>query len=240
MNIFEILTALLFPKKNVCYICGRHTPQEYVCITCAKSIKMSLPYCSVCGRYFTEHTILNGMSICSDCQEGVPPFLLARSAGPYQGALKEAIYILKYEGNRYIADYLGRLMAERFLNEPLYKDADLVVPVPLNEEKEEERGFNQSELLAQKLNKLLGVPTASVLIRTKNTSRQSDLSRKERLANIKGVFKTIESVQGRKILLVDDILTTGATVSECTRELLLAGAEKVYVLTLASGIREKL
>ncbi|MHB1418200.1 MAG: ComF family protein [Bacillota bacterium] len=169
----------------------------------------------------------------------MPPFRLARAVGPYAGALKEAVHLLKYTGRYGIARILSELMAGAILDEPAYGLFDMIVSVPLHPRRLRERTYNQAQLLAAGLGKILGVPEISnILVKYRDTHAQVGLSRKERLQNLTGTFKVSApaSIAKRRLLLVDDIFTTGSTVTECTRVLLEAGAQTVSVITVATGL----
>ncbi len=166
--------------------------------------------------------------------------MLARSLGPYRGALREAIHLYKYNGYRSLADFFAPLLAEVFLKEAGFSSTDVIVPVPLSQDKLKVRGFNQSELLAVKTAKILNLPVSTALSRLKQSPAQSSLIGAARQDYIQGVFAACKTVNRMNVLLVDDILTTGATAGECSCVLLRAGAKSVCVLTLSSGIQEKL
>jgi ComF family protein len=168
----------------------------------------------------------------------VRPFDRCRSAGIYDGALREAIHRVKFHGEAALARSLGRWLARSLPGEA--READLVAPVPLHPKKLRERGFNQSEFLSSAI-----AAAASVLHRPRlltkatPTRSQTGLGRKERRRNLRGTFSlgTGLSVRGSRVLLVDDIYTTGCTVEECARVLRRAGARSVRVLTLARTVR---
>jgi len=161
---------------------------------------------------------------------------LARAVGIYTGGLKEYITAFKYENTRTLAVPLGQLLAiytRRFYD---LAEIDVITYIPVHEERFEERGFNQAQLLASELGTNLDLPVRSLLMRQQATSKQSDLSREERIKNVQGIFSpTADDLSSQNILLVDDIFTTGATVGEASRVLLAAGVQSVRVITLATG-----
>ena len=162
--------------------------------------------------------------------------------GVYDGILREHIHALKYQGQRRVAGALGFLMAGVASREQGMDSVDLIVPVPLHSRRYVERGFNQAELIAGSVGRYLGVPVAGhVLFRLRQTRSQSRLSRGDRRDNLRGAFQVANpgDVAGRSVLVVDDVLTTGATADECSRVLLRAGAREVYVLTAAAGAMER-
>jgi len=165
-----------------------------------------------------------------------PPFRYARSYGIYEGGLEEAIKQLKYHGIKRLASPLSELLLKTSL-----PDVDAIIPVPLHGKRLRERGFNQSALIAKGISKRLHRPLLiNTLIRTRYTTPQVNLTAREREKNIKGAFSVIdgEDIQGKDIMLIDDVFTTGATVRECSKVLRKAGAGNIYVITLARSVVE--
>jgi ComF family protein len=195
------------------------------------------PWCGVCGLPFpTFDPATVGRSMagpCGPCATRRPAFTYARSAGLYEGALREAVHAFKFAGKTALARVLAELTIDQ-CGEALPVAPDVVVPVPLHRSRQRERGFNQSALLAARIARGLAVPCSPRLLRRRRPTRaQSDLSASERRANVRGAFVASGGVAGRHVLVVDDVLTTGATVSECAHALLGAGAVTVGVLTVA-------
>ncbi|MBI2818934.1 MAG: ComF family protein [Acidobacteria bacterium] len=185
---------------------------------------------------FLDHpSLLHGTALCGYCRHGVFGFERARSFGAYDGALREILQQYKYQGYRPLARPLGDRLAQTFKrlhDGPL----DLILPVPLHRRRERERGFNQAGLLAERVGKLSGIRLGGKdCVRARDTPPQAGLRAAERRKNVKGAFAVPhpERVRGRRILLVDDVLTTGATADACARALMAAGAKGVWVLTLA-------
>jgi len=164
---------------------------------------------------------------------------MARAAFAYHGSLREVVHCFKYRGKTQLFRPLGRLMQTAFLRFWQGRPVDLVLPVPLHRSRLRERGFNQALLLARGWRQGDGPPLppvdGGVLVRMRATASQAGLDRKGRCANIAGAFavRSPERVEGRRLLVVDDVLTTGATVEECARALKASGAAAVDVLTLA-------
>jgi ComF family protein len=205
--------------------------------------------CSVCGEGLVSgHVFANEQADprCGLCQRTEPPFLKAAAYGSYDGGLRELIHLLKYEQVRPAANVLGRMLAEVIAAlSHSFKDAPLlVVPVPLHARKLRQRGFNQAEVIARAAMKLkpageqLTIETG-LLARLRETKSQIGLTRHQRRENMRGAFRVMNPalVQGREILLVDDVFTTGTTVSECARVLRSAGAAKVWVATVARTLK---
>ena len=223
-----------FFLPRLCPFCGGRVPEDAdcaLCSACADRVEwVDSPLCPCCGRIFaaregTDH-------LCGDCQSEPPPFARALAAVIYEGPVAEAIKRFKY-GRR--MDLLPVL--QHWLKQPACREvadaADLLAPVPLHVRRLQERGFNQALLLAHVFadRPLL----REGLIRVRHTVPQSGLNPRERQENVKKAFAAArpEEFKGKKVLLIDDVYTTGATVRECARVLSRAGALEVTVLTVA-------
>jgi ComF family protein len=183
---------------------------------------------------------------CGLCQRLHPPFEKAVSYGSYDGGLRDLVHLLKYQQVRPAAPVLGRMVAEvvKGLEATLPPGTIAVVPVPLHVRKRAQRGFNQSELLARAALKQLGRPErfqmlTGALVRRRETGSQIGLTRHQRRENLRGAFAVTdpERLAKRNILLVDDVFTTGTTASECARVLRRAGANRVWVATVARTLK---
>jgi len=207
--------------------------------------------CSICGERlespfaFAAQPVESNEALCGLCRRLEPPYIKATAYGSYESGLRELIHLLKYNQVRPAANVLGRMLAEAMEDlQPLFSGREvLVVPVPLHSSKLRQRGFNQSELIARAALKLKPSAqfqlSAGSLERRRETKSQIGLSRHQRRENIRGAFVVAkpEEVNGREILVVDDVFTTGTTVSECARILRRAGAAKVYVATVARTLK---
>jgi ComF family protein len=179
------------------------------------------------------------------CSRLEPPFSRAVAYGSYEGGLRDLIHLLKYERVRPAAGVLGRMLAEVVIPLVSRSEAEqtLVVPVPLHQAKQRQRGFNQAELIARAMLKNVAAwplkLCASGLQRHRATDSQTGLSRSQRRENLGGAFVAPfpSEIAGRDILLVDDVYTTGTTVSECARVLRRAGATGVWVATVARVLK---
>ena len=216
-----------------------------VCGDClGKMVALDGVLCSRCGeklpgRYFEG----DGGPLCALCQRATPYFRKAVAYGAYDGALRELLHLFKYQHVRSAAPLLGRLL-DRALAATELPEGLIVVPVPLARAKERSRGFNQAEEIARSFVRCrtgasIQVDTAA-LIRIRETASQTGLTRLQRRSNLRGAFAVADrdKVRGRDILIVDDVMTTGTTAGECARVLRKAGANQVFVATVARAIKE--
>jgi len=205
--------------------------------------------CSVCGeRLVSPHAFRSehGEPRCGLCQRLEPLFERAAAYGSYESGLRDLIHMLKYQQVRPAANVLGRMLAEVIAGfERSWGDTHLlVIPVPLFSAKLRQRGFNQAELIARTALRLLPsrdryTILKDVLERSRDTQSQTGLSPHQRRQNLRGAFrvKDRDKMSGRDVLLVDDVLTTGATASECARVLRRAGASRIWVATVARTLK---
>jgi ComF family protein len=172
---------------------------------------------------------------CARCRRALSPFAAGASLGPYEGALRVLVHELKYRGRRRVAVRLAETLASSSEVRRLVAGAHVLVPVPLHPRRERERGFNQSELLARALAERCRIPVARALVRREDTPPQTGLSAAARRANVAAAFalRRRAAVASRVVVLVDDVLTTGATARACARLIVDAGATEVRLLTAA-------
>ncbi|HVV01035.1 MAG TPA: ComF family protein [Verrucomicrobiae bacterium] len=234
----RVSLSLLYP--DVCQICndGRAGPAEgYVCGSCRSSVRfIEPPFCDRCGLPF-EGAITNAFE-CGNCKGLDLQFSRARSAVLARDAVREAIHSYKYHRALWFEPFLGGLLTERAAGALNPADWHFIVPVPLHPKKEREREFNQARRLAGCLGRATGIPVrADLLRRVLPTRTQTQLSREERRTNMRNAFRFsgARPLNGEKIVVVDDVLTTGATTSACARVLRKAGASEVCVWTVARG-----
>ena len=233
---WRALIDFFFPRK--CPLCGKFVAKnspDRPCPSCLAQMKFFFhPYCPRCGLGF--HTTLGEDHLCSRCLTEHWDFARARSLGPYEGLMVEAISRFKFRGISRMAKPLGNLLADYQDPEFPLAEFDLILSVPLHPQRLRERGFNQSLLLARRISQVHSIPLdGTALQRIRHTRPQTELSGAERQKNIRGAFTVKKSalISGKRILLIDDVFTTGATVQECSKALLRAGAKQVDVLTLA-------
>ena len=236
----EKLFQFLLPPQCICCEKFLVEGQRGICTNCLSGIHwMEPPYCSVCGMPFVSGEV--GTHLCGLCLTRRKYFTKARALGFYEGSLQEAIQRWKYGGKTYLTPFFGKWMTEG-LNRHWKADLfDLLIPVPLHKQRLRERGFNQALLLVKELSHRTGIPYSKrILQKSRPTIPQANLSGKQREKEVKGAFLVFgrENVKGKSILLVDDVYTTGATVRECSKALMAAGAERVDVLTLAHAVKK--
>lgn len=211
VSIFKTFLDLVLPP--VCYVCGRSCSSKYgLCEECLDKIKR-------------ERRIKG-----NECIEG------AWSCCYYKNTVKDCIHLFKYKGYAGLVDIFRDIMVDFIEKNKIQKVADLTVPVPMYPAKKRERTYNHAEILASSVSKTLGIPTdVKNLKKIKWTTSQSELDRSKRLKNVKGSFLAVDkkAFSGRRVLLIDDVYTTGATIGECARVLLAAKASRVSSLTLA-------
>ncbi|MBW3636177.1 MAG: ComF family protein [Armatimonadetes bacterium] len=227
------LDALFPPRCAGCFEWSR----DVFCARCTLQLRpIDAPLCESCGAPFDP--LAYCASICVQCREKTPSFLAARSAFHFEGPLREAVHRFKYREKTALAARLAPFLAQTMARDAALSEfrPQALVPVPLHGARHKKRGFNQSALLARELGASLGVPVAELLKRTRDTPPQVGLNRKQRAANVRGAFvmdAARSDQKGARILLIDDVYTTGATLRECARVLKKAGASEICALTLA-------
>lgn len=226
-----LLDALLPPR---CLSCGEAVDRQGgLCATCwVKLTFIAPPLCACCGLPF-EYEAQEG-TLCGACMATPPPFARARAVLAYDDGSRPLVLGFKHGDRIHAAKAYGVWLARA--GRELLEDADRLLPVPLHRARLFHRRYNQAALLAQALSRHCGVPaTPDLLQRRRSTPTQGGLDRQGRHRNVKGAFRLRpgQSVTGQRLVIVDDVMTTGATLAECARILLRAGAARVDVLTLA-------
>ena len=231
--------AIIYPE--VCQICNerRANPDDgYVCENCISKITfINKSICDQCGNPFEGN--LTECFNCSDCTFGRPHYKHARSPCTLEGPLQTLIHRNKYTQSQWMEPLFGTLIKNALSKYRSTFSVEIVLAVPLYPAKQRERGYNQSTWLAKIAAKELGAEfRGNILKRVKPTETQTRMSRRDRKENMKGAFKicTGSNLANKRLLLVDDVITTGATIDACAKVLMEAGAESVCALTLARGI----
>lgn len=238
-SAIDALASVLFAAP--CRVCGqplRNASRIPICTACLEGFdRITDPLCLGCGRPFVSPVAAEaGRPLCRLCRAGFYAFERARSFAAYDDALSEAISLLKYEEVTRLGQWFAARLAETVAREGGEWRADVVAPVPLHPERQRERGYNQAELIARPLAKRLGLRCdARLLVRLKPRPPRLLLSRRERWESVRGAYATHpgRDVDNLRVLLVDDVLTTGATLDSCARALKDAGAAAVLGLTVA-------
>ena len=232
-----VLDAVLPPR---CLSCGTVVAGDgALCPPCwGRLAFIGAPHCARCGLPFAFEATPE--ALCGGCVRREPIYGRARAALHYDDASRPLVLAFKHGDGTHATPALARWMAQAARD--LADNADLIVPVPLHRWRLFRRRYNQSALLAQALARIVDRPAATgILVRRRSTPSQGGLSRTGRIANVRGAFaiagQQAEGPRGRRVLLVDDVMTTGATLSECARVLRRAGAAQVDVVTLARVVR---
>jgi ComF family protein len=224
-NFKETILDLLFPKDIYCVVCGAVIDRGDTNSLCASCLSEAF-WIGGETNHDEAHTFRNGY-VCAS----------------YVGQIKEMVHRMKYREEGYIARSIGGIMADRFM---LLADAetgelpayDLLLPIPMHKEKKSRRGYDQAEQIALSLGDKLGIPvSAKLLARVRNTAVMSKLDRNERLHNLQGAFEIVAedaaALQGKSVLMVDDVFTTGSSADACAEVLLAGGAETVDLIVFA-------
>jgi ComF family protein len=233
--------ALGFIYPNACQLCGKEratAAEGFVCSRCWQQVRfIRPPFCKRCGLPFQGE--LTAPFECSNCREMKLHFRSARSAVSASGAVLEVIHRYKYNRALWFEPFLTDLLLREALPELRGEKWDYIVPVPLHPAKKRQREFNQAERLATFLSAAAKIPLDTTLLqRIAATSTQTKLTREQRAKNMRNAFAMQDrrKLDGERILLFDDVFTTGATTDACARVLLAAGAAEVSVWTLARGL----
>ena len=227
---------VLLPAR--CLKCGRTVFESgALCTVCWPDLRfLAPPHCRICGFPFEHDAALDGR--CGACLADAPPFERARAVFVYDDDSRDIVLAFKHADRTFGAEALARWMVRA--GAELLDGTDLVAPVPLHRGRLWRRRYNQSALLARAIARLSGLRFApDLLVRHRPTPPQGRQSPSARRRNVRGAFRVAPGwpVDGRRVLLIDDVYTTGATVAECTKTLLATGAKAVDVLTLARVVR---
>jgi ComF family protein len=218
-----------FIYPRICLVCEvlLHEDEDRICLKCWKSfttLHPDHPTWKEIESKFTDEGFVNDLLSC---------YLFEK-----EGKLQDAIHLLKYQGMKAVGGMLGKEIGEKISTHPCFSKADFVVPIPLHKLKQRERGYNQSEFICKGISAITGIPVvSSMIVRRKYTQSQTQLSLIERKENVGDAFQ-IQSkyqslIEGKTIILVDDVITTGATVNACAQQLRSYGASSVLAASVA-------
>lgn len=231
--------SLVFPADcRICSVRLSNISRIPVCSSCLREPQPFQPefFCAACRTPFLNDKPLDDSGVCPLCRLGANRFDAAYAYGEYAGTLRKLIHLFKYDGVRSLAGDFSSMLRRAL---PRDEDFDVIVPMPLHWYKRWQRGFNQAALMARGVAGRTGLPLVEAVRKTKKTDVQAGLTRAERRRNVTAVFQVTKpaAIQGRHVLLIDDVLTTGATARSCADVLKRAGARKVSVLALARADR---
>ncbi len=237
-RILDGFLNLIYPET--CFVCSVPVSRFRECGVCSScwdrvvALRIVPPRCASCGlplRNFQD----KGEHLCGDCIQQIPPYAGARSFGYHTAELRRLVQGLKFQDGKNLVKLLVPLLAAAFGDSWSRDDFDVIVPVPLHVKRKRERGYNQSELLARSLAHQIAIPYGRALVRVRPTLPQVGLTDSQRVENVRNAFRCAnpQLISERRILLIDDVMTTGATVASASRALLEGGSRRVSVLTVA-------
>ena len=233
-QVFETAITFLFPAQ--CKVCYRNIGLEstpYLCKGCCDNLTIvSPPWCEICGIQDVD-------GVCNECATNPPRFGKLRTIAFYDAILQKIIHLYKFEKRKTLANHLSTMIVKHQPKDCNFKEYDYILPIPLHKNRLRERGFNQSALIAQGISNDVGIDICTnALVRSKNTSPQSSLTRDARQTNVVGAFgiKNRDLIKGKRILIFDDVFTTGATVNEVVNILWNEDPVEIDVLTLARTV----
>lgn len=243
-SVGDSLASLVLPAP--CRICGTGLDTSNrlpVCRGCLDSFQpIQQPLCRICGRPFHSAVIaIDANPLCHLCRRGVYGFDLAKSFAVYNDSMVRAITILKYEAVIPLGDWFAARLHECMACDADLQAVDAVIPVPLDPSRLRQRGYNQAEVVARPLARRLRVPlNTQLLMRTRPRPHRLKLTRRERWQTVRGAFVMARGacVDKLRVMLVDDVFTTGATLDACARTLRRAGASKILGLTVARVVSD--
>lgn len=220
-----------------CYVSAFEN--KFLCPACQTRIKHNLPpFCPTCAKPLPaeDNNAIIALSPCRDCRQDKFYYDRVWSACIYEGVIRQCLKEIKYRANPRLLRQLAEIMINFAGTRIPLRDFQVITSVPIHPRKQFSRGFNQSQILGKQLASFYRIPWQPLLVRVRSTLPQNQLSRRQREQNVKDVFAVKnKNIRGKKILLIDDIFTTGATVNECSRVLKQAGAAQVCVFALSRG-----
>ena len=233
-EIVSAVASLFYPPA--CVICSGNVGRaEYLCADCQqRAPRIAAPFCAKCSEPFSG--AITQTFRCANCEHRALHFDCAVAAYRSRGLVRKVVHDFKYGKQRHLRYPVAKWLIESLGDSRLRgRHFDVIVPVPLHPARERERGFNQAALLAELLAASAAIPLRPLLERTRYTTTQTAYDRAERMENLHGAFRLRKNrnVRGLRVLLIDDVLTTGSTLSECARVLRKAGAVSVHAATAA-------
>lgn len=230
-TIWKISLGLLYPRT--CYFCGKLS-REPICGACREKVfYITEPRCKKCGkpvRYAQQE-------YCRDCQRQTFYYEQGRNLWIHKGAVPWSVYQFKYHNRRVFGEFYAQEFYRLYGDWIRSKKIDRIIPIPLHKKRRRQRGYNQAEIVARCLGRLMNIPVESkALVRTACTKPQKLLDNRERKKNVRGAFAVKDpKLQFQNILLIDDIYTTGSTIDEAARVLVEKGHNKIWFLTISIG-----
>ena len=231
-SFWRSMPRLLYPDR--CPVCDRVLHAAWICPECAKKIRyITQPFCYSCGKRLDNEV----QEYCHDCLRKKHVFCQGRAVFQYQGPVREMLYRYKYSNRRDYTEFFAREAAARYGSWVRQLDIDMVMPVPLSRKRKRRRGYNQADLFGKRFAQLCGLDyDAKKLVRIRHTAPQKQLSVQERKNNLKNAFKIDGNVVNlKRVLLIDDIYTTGSTIDAAAYVLKQSGAEEVFYLCISIG-----
>lgn len=231
MNLIEKCLGILYPQT--CYFCGKIS-KEHICKECREKITyVEEPVCKKCGKPIRYEE----KEYCGDCENAVFSYEQGKSVWLHTGVVRWSVYQFKYHNRRIYGKFYAQELSRLYGKWIKDKKIDVIIPIPLHRKRQRKRGYNQSEVIARHLGKLLNLPVnAKAVMRVRNTKAQKELSHKERTRNLKDAFRVTKHWKGEgNVLLIDDIYTTGNTIDSVAKLLRQKGANKVWFLTISIG-----
>lgn len=229
----ELVLSVFFPRR--CPLCDKVISYgRSVCRDCEKKVPyIKEPFCKKCGKQLENER----QEFCGDCSRKKHTYVQGKAVFSYEKEMKLSMYRFKYSNRREYAEFYAKKAKEAYGKWVIYRDIEAIVPIPLYAGKQRKRGYNQAEIFAKCLGRQMGIPVEKNLIkRVRNTTPQKELNDRQRKDNLKGAFQVKTNiVKYSKILLVDDIYTTGATADAAAEVLVKAGVAEVYVLCICIG-----
>lgn len=236
-NFWNMILKAFYPRYG-CYACGREMeePERCLCKRCeSKMLRLEGNLCLKCGTPIPEPS-----KYCNKCRKDEDIcYNAVRSCFEYDDLCANIVAGLKYKGRKYVVPFMAKEMVKTL--ELFGDNIDIIIPAPISDKRKRKRGFNQTELLANEINDIIGETAeirTDIITREKEVKPQAKLKREDRLKNLEGVFKLAKrpNLSGKVVLLVDDVITTGTTINEISRKLKKLKPRAIYVLTFAKTI----